>query len=80
MLAMFEATNGHNWRNKALWKTDTNIRHWYGVYVNAEGRVNRLELRTNNLTGGFMLDRWCVLQNLSWHLLGPKFPNWYGES
>lgn len=55
MLATFEATNGHNWRNNAGWKTDADIRDWYGVHVNAKGRVDRLDLQANNLTGGFMM-------------------------
>jgi len=47
----YDATGGPNWTNNANWLTDAPLRNWYGVEVNGEGRVSRLEIYRNNLTG-----------------------------
>ena len=51
LVALYEATGGRNWRYAAGWLTDAPLNDWYGVYADHDGRVNRLRLSRNNLTG-----------------------------
>ncbi len=44
LVALYEATGGPNWRNNENWLTDAPLGEWYGVSVNAEGRVVKLDL------------------------------------
>ena len=50
LVALYEATDGLNWTNKENWLSATPLDEWYGVTV-ANGRVEWLELRSNQLTG-----------------------------
>ena len=50
LAVLYTATNGDNWTNKANWLTDRDIATWHGVGV-SNGRVLRLDLVDNNLTG-----------------------------
>ena len=47
----YDATGGPNWTNNDNWLTDAPLRTWHGVRVNGQGRVGRLSLNSNNLTG-----------------------------
>ena len=47
----YDATGGPNWTNNANWLTEAPLRNWYGVEVDGEGRVSRLGIYRNNLTG-----------------------------
>jgi hypothetical protein len=49
LVRLYNATNGANWTNK--WILTTPINTWYGVTLNTNGCVLRLELETNNLEG-----------------------------
>jgi Leucine-rich repeat (LRR) protein len=49
--ALFKSCGGVAWRNKGGWMTDAALGEWEGVKVDAEGRVNKLDLDTNNLAG-----------------------------
>ena len=49
--ALFDATEGQNWRNSDNWLTDAPLDAWHGVQTNGSGRVERLRLNSNNLTG-----------------------------
>ncbi len=52
LMALYNATDGPNWRNNTNWGTDEPISTWYGVSVNSDdGRVRRLELSVNELAG-----------------------------
>lgn len=51
LVALFRATGGSGWSQKANWDTDAEVSAWYGVKVNDEGRVVELKLDTNNLKG-----------------------------
>ena len=51
LVALYNATDGPNWQINDNWLTDAPLGEWYGVRVNAEGRVVRLDLRFNALTG-----------------------------
>ncbi|MCD0467442.1 leucine-rich repeat domain-containing protein [Flavobacterium sp. ENC] len=66
LIALYNSTNGDSWKNTmnsegawpindptavvTSWNPDTNT-GWYGVVLDAEGRVSYLDLRDNNLTG-----------------------------
>ena len=51
LMRLYEATGGRNWRNNANWLTAEPLGSWHGVSVDSEGRVIRLELPNNGLTG-----------------------------
>ena len=51
LVALYDATNGANWANDANWLTDAPLGDWYGVDTESSGRVVRLILDQNNLTG-----------------------------
>ena len=48
---LYDATGGTNWTNNDNWLTDAPLREWHGVDVDGEGRVSRLWVFGNNLTG-----------------------------
>ena len=49
--ALYEATDGPNWRNATRWLSDRPLGEWYGVSTNDVGRVVELNLGWGNLTG-----------------------------
>ena len=49
--ALYDATNGANWSRNDNWKTDEPLGQWFGVRTNSDGRVTRLELVDNRLSG-----------------------------
>ena len=49
--ALYDATNGANWSSNDNWKTDEPLGQWYGVRTNSDGRVTRLDLSENQLSG-----------------------------
>ena len=49
--ALYNATGGANWTNNDVWLTNAPIGQWYGVTTDASGRVTRLDLADNQLTG-----------------------------
>ncbi len=51
LVALYNATNGSGWTNKANWLSDRPIGEWHGVTTDASGRVVRLSLEVNNLKG-----------------------------
>ena len=51
LVALYEATDGPNWTNSENWLTDAPLVEWHGVGVDREGRVTRLELPGNGLSG-----------------------------
>ena len=48
---LYRATGGPNWRRRDNWMTNAPLEEWYGVDVDAEGRVMSLNLPGNNLQG-----------------------------
>ena len=50
LVALYNATNGTNWRNRTNWLTDNDLSTWYGVAV-SNNRVTSLNLEQNNLKG-----------------------------
>ena len=51
LVALYDATDGDNWRNKTKWKSTDPLGNWRGVTTNAAGRVTGLDLRVNDLSG-----------------------------
>ena len=49
--ALFKSCGGAGWTNQGGWMTDAALGGWFGVTVNAEGRVIELGLSCNNLAG-----------------------------
>ena len=51
LVALYEANGGPGWTNSDGWLTEAPLRRWHGVEVDSLGRVTRLNLRYNGLTG-----------------------------
>ena len=51
LVALYNATDGPNWANNENWLSDAPIGEWYGVRTDDNGRVTRLLLRENQLSG-----------------------------
>ena len=51
LAAFYDATGGPGWRVSTNWKTEARLRDWHGVTTDADGRVSRLNLWENGLTG-----------------------------
>ena len=51
LVQVHSATGGVNWKNNAKWLSGDLTREWYGVTNDANGRVNGLFLRDNQLSG-----------------------------
>ena len=49
--ALYDATGGADWTDGAGWKTSAPLGEWRGVTTDAAGRVTRLGLADNGLTG-----------------------------
>ena len=51
LMALYDGTNGNNWTDSTNWGTDEPLDRWHGVTIDDAGRVVRLNLHGNNLTG-----------------------------
>ena len=51
LVELYHATGGPDWDHSFLWLTDQPVDYWYGVSVDSTGRVERLDLRDNDLRG-----------------------------
>ena len=49
--ALYDATNGAGWTVNTNWKTSAPLDDWHGVSTDDDGRVRRLRLGDNGLTG-----------------------------
>ena len=56
LVALYNATNGDNWTDNTNWRTDKPLDEWFGVTTNSDGRVTRLYLQANYLTGTIPTD------------------------
>lgn len=50
LIDLYNATGGANWTNNKNWNTNAPVCDWHGVLV-TQGKVTRLTLTNNNLTG-----------------------------
>ena len=53
LVALYDATDGDNWKNKTNWSSNAPLSHWDGVTANDQGRVLWLLLGDYNLQGIF---------------------------
>ena len=51
LVALYDATDGDRWNDNTNWKSDKPLGEWYGVNTDSNGRVTRIDLSNNNLTG-----------------------------
>lgn len=51
---LFVETSGGEWKNKTNWSTSKPLEKWHGVTTDITGRVVRLDLVGNNLTGAIL--------------------------
>ena len=51
LVALYNATDGSNWTNRANWLSDGPLDNWYGVTSDANGRVTGVNLNYNDLAG-----------------------------
>ena len=51
LVALYEATDGVNWKQNNNWLSDKPLDHWYGVRADSSGRVFGLLLNGNGLSG-----------------------------
>ena len=51
LVALYNATDGENWNEIANWLSDAPLDEWEGVTTNDDGRVTRLGLHENALSG-----------------------------
>ena len=72
LVALYNATDGDNWFRNDNWLSDLPLGDWYGIVINAAGRVQRLNLDYNRLSGripstvGSLEElRWLALSNNS---------------
>ena len=49
--ALYDATDGANWKANDNWKTDEPLDQWHGVTTDSDGRVTSLVLFANQLRG-----------------------------
>ena len=51
LVALFNAASGVKWPNSENWRTEMGLDEWYGVQTDSDGRVSRLDLSGNGLSG-----------------------------
>ena len=51
LVALYNATNGANWKTNTKWLTNAPIGEWHGVTTDGAGRVTNLNLHSNSLAG-----------------------------
>ena len=51
LIALYNATGGPNWSNNTNWLSDAPLDQWHGVTTDGTGRVARLELASNGVSG-----------------------------
>ena len=68
LVTLYNATDGANWANNDNWLSNAPMGEWRGVTTDSDGRVTRLDLPYNQLTGGIPVElgdltylRWLAL-------------------
>ncbi len=54
--SLYRNTGGHRWRQRAGWLSDAALGDWHGVDTDADGRVVRLQLGYNGLSGSLPVE------------------------
>ncbi len=50
LVILYNSTGGSGWTNNDNWLTDS-VYKWYGILLDASGKVTQIDLHNNNLTG-----------------------------
>ena len=79
LVALYQATDGLNWDNSDNWLSRTRpLEEWYGVTTDLNGRVIKLDLRHNNLSGEIPQELGTLTSlkvlDLKFHQLTGKIP------
>ena len=79
LVALYQATDGLNWDNSDNWLSRTRpLEEWYGVTTDLNGRVIKLDLRHNNLSGEIPQELGALTSlkvlDLKFHQLTGKIP------
>ena len=81
--AFYHATGGPDWLFNTNWLSDEPLSEWHGVYTNEQGRVVRLILRRNNLSGPIPPElprlTHLVYLDLNWNQLSGPIPPELGQ-
>jgi gliding motility-associated-like protein len=51
LVALYDSTNGPNWRVNTNWRSTNPINTWYGITLNAQGLVSSIHLYDDSLKG-----------------------------
>ena len=51
LMALYDATDGGNWTDNTNWGSDEDLGEWYGVTTDSDGRVVKVVLEDNGLSG-----------------------------
>eukprot|EP00903_Cladosiphon_okamuranus_P009177 g8765.t1 len=51
LVALYNATDGPNWKKNVNWNTDVDLSQWHGITTDDQGRVVRIRLQDHNLQG-----------------------------
>ena len=51
LTALYNATDGSNWKNNTGWLTNEPLSDWFGVSISVDGLVTELKLAGNDLSG-----------------------------
>lgn len=83
LIEFYEALGGPDWIERDFWASDRPVGEWHGVETDADGRVVRLTIYDNNLTGA-MSPAICQLQrlhtlHLSFNKISGALPDKLGE-
>ena len=83
LVSLYNATNGSNWTHSDGWLNRPNLNDWFGVTVNADGRVTRVSLSNNSLSGTLPLELGYLDQLTELHLnvnnLSGSIPESFGN-
>jgi hypothetical protein len=48
---LYVATGGSSWKHQENWLSKAPLSQWSGVEVDSLGQINKIRLKSNNLTG-----------------------------
>ena len=51
LIAFYHAAGGGNWSNSDNWLSSRPLHQWFGISIDADGRVEQINLEGNNLSG-----------------------------
>lgn len=61
LMNLFASLKGEDWHNNRGWGTKKELKEWFGLKINDEGKVVSIQLDQNNLRGNFRFRLCCSL-------------------